>query len=100
MIFAGVGILLAVRIILDLCRLPLTNRASDQAARDVSASQDAIVDLFERIENFFTRLETYTEVPPTHGMLNLMVKIMVEVLGTLAIATKEIKQRSASRLIS
>lgn len=96
-IFAGVGVLLAVGIILDLCRLFLTSRGSYQAARDVSTSQDAIVDLFERIENFFRRLETYAEVPPTHGMTDLIVKIMAEVLGVLAIATKEIKQRPASQ---
>jgi hypothetical protein len=72
---------------------------SCQAVKDVGASQDAIVDLFERIENLFRRLETYTEVPPTHAMMELIVKIMVEVLGILAIATKEIKQRSASKLM-
>jgi len=98
-IFSGVGVLLAVGTILDLCGFLLTSRASYQAARDVSTSQDAIVDLFERIENFFRRLETYIEVPPTHGMMDLIVKIMVEVLGILAIATKEIKQRPASEFI-
>jgi len=98
-IFSGVGVLLAVGTILDLCGFLLTSRASYQAARDVSTSQDAIVDLFERIENFFRRLKTYIEVPPTHGMMDLIVKIMVEVLGILAIATKEIKQRSASQFI-
>jgi hypothetical protein len=77
-IFAGVGILLVVSIFFDTCGLLMI--ASCQAVRDVSASQDTIVDLFERIENFFRRLETYTEVPPTHGMMDLIVKIMVEVL--------------------
>jgi hypothetical protein len=96
-IFAGVGVLLIVSILLDTCGLLMMT--SCQAARDVGASQDAIVDLFERIENFFRRLETYTEVPPTHAMMDLIVKIMVEVLGILAIATKEIRQRSASKLI-
>lgn len=96
MIFAGVGVLLVVSIYLYTRGLPMMT--SCQAARDVSASQDAIVDLFERIENFFRRLETYTEVPPTHAMMDLIVKIMVEVIGILAIATKEIRQRSASKL--
>jgi hypothetical protein len=96
-IFAGVGVLLAVRILLNTCRLLVIT--SCQAAKDVGTSQDAIVDLFERIENLFRRLETYTEVPPTHAMMDLIVKIMVEVLGILAIATKEIKQQSASKLV-
>jgi hypothetical protein len=54
--------------------------------------------LFERIESLFKRLETYAEVPPTHAMMDLIVKILVEVLGILAIATKEMKQGSASEL--
>jgi hypothetical protein len=71
--------------------------ASCQAAKDVGASQDMLTDLFERIESLFERLETYTEVPLTHAMTDTIVKIMVEVLGILAIATKEIKQGSASK---
>ncbi|KAH9046692.1 hypothetical protein EDB84DRAFT_632362 [Lactarius hengduanensis] len=62
------------------------------AAKDVRESQDALVDVFERVENFFKRLETYTEVPPTAAMTDIIVKIMVEVLGILAISTKEIEQ--------
>jgi hypothetical protein len=56
--------------------------------------------VFERIENFFRRLETYVQVPPTTGMTDIIVKIMVEVLSILSIATKEIKQGRASELIT
>ena len=56
--------------------------------------------VFERIENFFKRLDTYVEVPPTTGMTDIIVKIMVEVLSILSIATKEIKQTRASELIT
>ena len=69
-------------------------------AKDVEASQDALVDLFERIENFFKRLETYTSVPPTEAMTDIIVKIMIEVLNIFAIATKEMGQGRASALIS
>ncbi|KAH9055235.1 hypothetical protein EDB87DRAFT_1824745 [Lactarius vividus] len=62
------------------------------AAKDVDASQEALADLFDRIENFFKRLESYTEVPPTDAMTDMIVKIMVEVLDIFAIATKEMKQ--------
>ncbi|KAI9437315.1 hypothetical protein H4582DRAFT_2058307 [Lactarius indigo] len=72
-IFAGAGVLLL-------------------AAKDVGNSQDALVDVFERVENFFRRLETYTQVQPTAAMTDIIVKIMVEVLGILAISTKEVKQ--------
>jgi len=52
-IFTGVGVLVAV-------------------AEDVHASHDALIDLIDRIENFFKRLETYTEVPPTHAMIDVI----------------------------
>jgi len=67
-----------------------------QATRDVRSSQDTLIDIFERIENFFRRLEVYTEVPPTADMMDMMVKIMVEILSILGIATKEIKQGRTS----
>ena len=58
-----------------------------------------LVDIFVRIESFFKRLESYTEVPPTDAMTNVTVKIMTEVLSILAIATKEIKEGRSSELI-
>ena len=58
------------------------------------------MDLFERIENFFKRLETYTSVSPTDAMTDIIVKIMTEVLNIFAIATKEMRQGRASALPS
>ena len=48
------------------------------------------------MEIFFQRLEVYTEVAPSPEMMNIIMKIMVEVLTILAIATKEIKQGRTS----
>jgi hypothetical protein len=82
--------------------IPLLRRPEHQpskATKAVSSSQDALVDVFERIENFFRRLETYVQVPPTPGMTDVIVKIMTEVLSILAIATKEFSQSRASKLI-
>ncbi|KAH9031840.1 hypothetical protein EDB84DRAFT_155858 [Lactarius hengduanensis] len=79
-IFAGIGILLL-------------------AAKDLNEDQGTLVDIFEQIENFFKRLEIYTEVSPTPAMKDTMVKIMVEVLDILAIATKESKQSRAKRFL-
>jgi hypothetical protein len=70
-----------------------------QAAKDVLASQDALIDIFERIEKFFRRLEEYTGVSMTQEMKNVAGKIMVEVLGIFAMVTKEIKQGRASESI-
>ena len=58
-----------------------------------------LLDIFVRIEGFFKRLESYTEVRPTAAMTDVIVKIMIEVLSILAIATKEIKQGRSSELI-
>ncbi len=58
-----------------------------------------LIDIFVRIESFFKRLESYTEVPPTAAMTDVIVKIMIEVLSILAIATKDIKQGRPSALI-
>jgi hypothetical protein len=68
-----------------------------QAAKDVRASQDTLVDVFERIGMFFRRLEVYTEVQPTTEMMDIIIQIMVEVLSILGIATKEIKQGRISK---
>ena len=69
-----------------------------QAAKDVIAAQEALIDIFERIENFFRRMATYTDIRPTEAMTDIIVKIMVEVLNIFAIATKEIKQGRTSEL--
>ncbi|KAF8267365.1 hypothetical protein EI94DRAFT_1730730 [Lactarius quietus] len=69
------------------------------AAKDVGASEEALADMFERIENFFKRLESYTEVLPTNAMTDVIVKIMAEVLNIFTIATKEMKQGRASVLL-
>ena len=72
------------------------NTDISQAAKDVRASQDTLVDIFERIEMFFRRLEVYTEVPPTTEMMDIITQIMAEVLSILGIATEEIKQSRIS----
>jgi len=74
------------------------NSYNPQAVKDVRASQDTLIDIFERIENFFRRLENYAAVPPTPEMVDIIGKIMVEVLSILAIATKEIRQGRTSEL--
>ena len=65
----------------------------------MSGSKDALLDIFERIENVFRRLETYTERPPTKEMADIIIKVMVEVLLILGIVTKEVKRGKLSELI-
>ena len=70
-----------------------------QAAQTVVDGQGALVELFERIGNFLSRLEIYTDVPPMLAMTEIIVKVMVEVLFILAIATREIERGKASESI-
>ncbi|KAH9998796.1 hypothetical protein BJV74DRAFT_986617 [Russula compacta] len=70
-IFAGVGLLLA-------------------AAKGVSTSYDALIDLFECFEHYLARLKGFTDIPAT--VSGILVKIMVELLAVLALATQQIKQ--------
>ncbi len=64
----------------------------------MSASRDKLIDIFNRIERFFHRLEIYTSITPTTAMTDIIVEIMVEVLTILAITTKEVKRGRFSEL--
>ena len=70
-----------------------------QAAKDARASQDILIDIFERIEMFFRRLEIYTELPSTMEMMDTIIQVMAEVLSILGIATKEIRQGRMSKCL-
>ena len=100
MIFVGVGILLSVRILLNAIASRFDANFS-QTVKDVRAGQDALIDIFERMESFFRRLEIYTceSVPPNDQMLDTITTIMVDVLCILGIATKEIRQSRPSKCL-
>ena len=83
---------------LPLCRL--FDAPGSQAAKDASASHDKLIELFNRVEHFFCRLDVYTGITPTTAMTDLIIEIMMEVLTILAIATKELKRGRLSELIS
>ena len=63
-----------------------------QTAKDVRGSYDTLVDIFECMENFTSRLKIYSEIKLTPAMAETIVKIMVELLAVLALATKQIDQ--------
>ena len=60
--------------------------------RDVIASYDALVNLFERIQFFLQRLHHHTSVPLTPEMTELLAKIMAQILSILALSTKTMKE--------
>ena len=68
-----------------------------QAVNRVTSSYDALLNLFECLGNFLKRLEVYTTIPSTPMMVDLIIKIMVELLSVLALATKQIKQGRFSK---
>jgi hypothetical protein len=73
-----------------------SNIIYSQTAKAVRADQDALFEIFERIEAFFRRLDIYTEVVPNQGMTDTITAIMVEVLNFIGIATKEFKEGQTS----
>ena len=73
-----------------------SNTYDSQAAKDVRASHETLLDIFERVEMFFRRLEMYTQVALTTEMTDVIIEIMAEILSILGIATKDIKQGRAS----
>ena len=56
------------------------------------SSYEALVDIFECVENFLRRLKAYTDIPATPAMTEILIKIMAELLSVLALATKQINQ--------
>ena len=70
-----------------------------QAAKDVSASHDALAELLELVEQFLNRLEIYTEVTLERAMVELIVKMMVQLLHVLGLVTKEIKRNPFSKSV-
>jgi hypothetical protein len=83
---------------LDHCHIDIFQVAKALGASH-GTSQGALPELFQHIEKFFRRLGTYTRVPPTLQMKEIMVKVIAEVLSVLAIATKELEQGKASQSI-
>jgi hypothetical protein len=63
------------------------------------ASYDTLVELFASFENFLSRLRIYTEVPPSPVLTNVLVKIIAELLYTLALATRHVKRGRFSEFV-
>jgi hypothetical protein len=71
----------------------------NQVTKDVLTSFNAVVDLLESIERFLSRLDIYARIPPTAETDELMAKIIVELLSTLALVTEKLTQRRSSQSI-
>ena len=63
-----------------------------QAIKDYNTSYHALINLLETIEQFLGRLNVYIGLPLTGEMPKILVKIMVELLSTIALVTCQVKQ--------
>jgi len=68
----------------------------DQVAKHTDSSCDGLVGLVEFLGRFLRHVEIYTWIPPTPAMDEIVFNIMVALLSTLALATKELKQGRSS----
>jgi len=97
-VFTGIDVLLSVRNVYHLSIIPLCDIDPFQTAVSVSASYDALNDLFECVANFLKRLHIYTEkIPSSPTLSDIIVKIMIELLNVLALATEQIKKGRLSK---
>jgi hypothetical protein len=58
-----------------------------------------LVDLLQSIEHLLKPLDVFTQIPRTPAMDEMVVKIMAELLSTLALTTKELKQQRSSEFV-
>jgi hypothetical protein len=80
----------------SLVRIPLTS--SSQAVKDVVASHDTLINLFERIHFFLQRLNSYAGIPLTSGLTELLGMIMAQILSVFALSTKAMTEKRISAL--
>ncbi|KAI0292975.1 hypothetical protein B0F90DRAFT_1766792 [Multifurca ochricompacta] len=79
--FAGLGVLL---IAID--------------GSQVSMNYDMLIDLFRSLEAFLKRLNTHLKIPLTNAMTETIVKILLQLLSTLGLATQQVNQGRLERL--
>lgn len=71
----------------------------NQATKGINSNHDALADLLESIEHCLERVNIYTRIPPTPAMNGVVSKIIVELLSTLALATKDLEYGRSSKSV-
>ena len=98
-IHTGLGILLSVCAPLSFLSAHLRNIETYQVVKGLLDDYDTLADLFESVEHFLNRLDIYTKIPPTVSMTEIIIKILVELLSILALATKQLQQGKLSESV-
>jgi hypothetical protein len=70
-----------------------------QVAKGLNTNYDELVDFLESIEQLIKPLDIYAQIPPTPTVDEIVVKIMAELLSTLALTTKELMHGRRSECI-
>jgi hypothetical protein len=63
-----------------------------QVAKGVETGHDLLADLLGSIEHLLRRIEIYTQIPHAPALDEMVVRIMVELISTLALVTKGLMQ--------
>ena len=71
----------------------------NQSAKGEIYNFDALVNWLESIENFIGRLSVYTDQTLPPAMVEIVIKIMEELISTLALVTKKLKERKRGEFI-
>jgi len=71
----------------------------NQSAKGEISNFDTLVDWLESIENFIGRLSVYTDKTLPPAMAEIVVKIMEELISTLALVTKKLKERKRGKVV-
>ena len=98
-IHTGLGILLSVCAFLSSQSAHLRDIQTYQVVKGVLDNYDTLADLLESVEHFLNRLDIYTKIPPTASMTEMIIKIIVELLFILALATKQLQQGKLSECV-
>ncbi len=85
--------------LVSFLRADPSNIQVSQAFKGADSDLDAVVELLESIEHFLKRIDIYTKVPSTEAMTEIVVKILVELLSTLGLATKQVRQGRPSESV-
>jgi hypothetical protein len=70
-----------------------------QTVKGANSAYDALAELLEAIERSLDHLHVYTQISPTQAMDLVIVKIMAELLSTIALVTRQIKQKQPSKSV-
>jgi len=97
-IHIGLGILLSVCAFLS-SSAHLRDIQTYQAVKGVLDDYDTLADLLESVDHFLNRLDIYIKIPPTVSMTEMIIKILVELLSVLALATKQLQQGKLSEFV-